>query len=139
MPSSVKKDEVDLSAFPGSRKVYVEGSRPDIQVPMREISLSKTSGIAGEEENAPLRVYDTSGAYTDTEAYTDIRQGLQPHRLCWIAGRGDSEGYEGRAVKVTSASFKSSGRQKCQPAALCAQGYRHGGDGIYRNPRKCDT
>ncbi|MRN56278.1 phosphomethylpyrimidine synthase ThiC [Paenibacillus monticola] len=99
MPSSEKKGNVNLSAFPASRKVYVEGSRPDIRVPMREITLSKTSGMAGEEENAPLRVYDTSGAYTDIEAYTDIRQGLLPHRLCWIAARGDSEAYEGRGIK----------------------------------------
>mgnify|MGYP001343411542 CR=1 FL=1 len=99
MPSSEKKGNVNLSVFPASRKVYVEGSRPDIKVPMREITLSKTTGIAGEEENASLRVYDTSGAYTDTEAYTDIRQGLLPHRLCWITARGDTEAYEGRGIK----------------------------------------
>lgn len=93
------KNVVDLSAFPGSHKVYVEGSTPDIQVPMREITLSRTSGIAGDEENAPVRVYDTSGAYTNDEAHTDIRKGLTPHRFLWIGGRGDSEAYEGRAVK----------------------------------------
>ncbi|ULO06828.1 phosphomethylpyrimidine synthase ThiC [Paenibacillus sp. 19GGS1-52] len=100
MPSSEKKGNVNLSAFPASRKVYVEGSRTDIRVPMREITLSNTSGTALEEVNAPLRVYDTSGAYTDTEAYTDIRQGLLPHRSCWIAARGDSEAYEGRGIKA---------------------------------------
>ncbi|WP_410513525.1 phosphomethylpyrimidine synthase ThiC [Paenibacillus sp. BR2-3] len=99
MPSQEKKDTVDLSAFPGSHKVYVEGSRPDIQVPMREITLSRTSGTAGEEENAPVRVYDTSGAYTNPEAETDIRQGLTPHRFQWIRERGDAEAYEGRAIK----------------------------------------
>ncbi|MCL6605427.1 MAG: phosphomethylpyrimidine synthase ThiC [Paenibacillus sp.] len=99
MPSQTKKDTVNLSAFPGSHKVYVEGSRPDIQVPMREITLSRTSGTSGEEENAPIRVYDTSGAYTNDEAHTDIRQGLAPHRFLWIGCRGDSEAYEGRAIK----------------------------------------
>lgn len=69
-----KNEEVDLSGFPASRKVYVEGSRPDIRVPMREISLSRTEGVAGEEENAPLRVYDTSGMYTDAAEETDIRR-----------------------------------------------------------------
>lgn len=72
-----KNEEVDLSGFPASRKVYVEGSRPDIQVPMREISLSRTEGVAGEEENAPLRVYDTSGIYTDAAEETDIRRGCR--------------------------------------------------------------
>ncbi|WP_438495074.1 phosphomethylpyrimidine synthase ThiC [Paenibacillus sp. IHBB 3054] len=99
MPNQEKKHEVDLCAFPGSHKVYVEGSRPDIQVPMREITLSRTSGTAGEAENAPVRVYDTSGPYTNDEAYSDIRKGLTPHRLQWIAERGDAESYEGRAVK----------------------------------------
>ncbi|MNO39748.1 Phosphomethylpyrimidine synthase [compost metagenome] len=97
MPDSVKKEQVDLSGFPASRKVYVEGSRPDIQVPMREIRLSRTEGVAGEEDNAPLRVYDTSGIYTDAAEETDIRKGLPPHRLGWIAERGDSEEYTGRA------------------------------------------
>ncbi|MBT2289650.1 phosphomethylpyrimidine synthase ThiC [Paenibacillus albidus] len=93
------KGEVDLSAFPGSRKVYVEGTSPDIRVPMREISLSRTSGAAGEEDNAPVRVYDTSGLYTDSEVSTDIRQGLPPHRLRWIEARGDAESYVGRAIR----------------------------------------
>lgn len=99
MTSEMKKDHNYLSAFPNSQKVYVEGSRPDILVPMREITLSPTSGIHGEEENAPIHVYDTSGAYTDAHAQTDIRQGLQPNRLKWIEERGDVEVYEGRTVK----------------------------------------
>lgn len=74
MPEMMKNEEVDLSRFPASRKVYVEGSRPDIQVPMREISLSRTEGVAGEEENEPLRVYDTSGIYTDAAQEADIRR-----------------------------------------------------------------
>jgi phosphomethylpyrimidine synthase len=99
MTSEMKKDSVNLSAFPGSKKVYITGSRPDIQVPMREITLSKTSSYSGEEDNAPVRVYDTSGAYTDTEVLTDIRLGLHPNRLKWIEERGDVEAYEGRTIK----------------------------------------
>jgi len=79
--------------FPASRKVYIEGDKPGVRVPMREIRLTptksfKTSAI---EQNAPLLVYDTSGPYTDQDATLDIRRGLLPLRLAWIMGRGDVE------------------------------------------------
>lgn len=99
MTSERNKAPINLSTFPASQKVYVKGSRPDIQVPMREITLSSTSGLLGEEENAPIQVYDTSGAYTDANMHTDIRHGLEPNRLSWIEERGDAEAYEGRTVK----------------------------------------
>jgi len=99
MTSEMKKETINLSAFPASQKVYVKGSRPDIQVPMREITLSPTSSIHGEEKNAPIHVYDTSGAYTDADIHTDIRHGLQPNRLRWIEERGDAEPYVGRTIK----------------------------------------
>ncbi|WP_027415870.1 phosphomethylpyrimidine synthase ThiC [Aneurinibacillus terranovensis] len=88
-----------LSAFPGSQKVYVEGSRPDIQVPMREIKLSPSSGTYGEAENPPVRVYDTSGLYTDPSYRSDIRKGLPLLRRNWILERGDVEEYEGREIR----------------------------------------
>ncbi|MGH2549509.1 MAG: phosphomethylpyrimidine synthase ThiC, partial [Thermomicrobiales bacterium] len=72
--------------FPASTKVYLEGSRPDIRVPMREIALSPTRSAPGGpviSENAPLRVYDTSGPYTDPLARTEVREGLAPLRLSW--------------------------------------------------------
>ncbi|WP_405106029.1 phosphomethylpyrimidine synthase ThiC [Paenibacillus sp. FSL K6-1217] len=109
MPELMKNGAVDLSGFPASRKVYVEGSRPDIRVPMREISLSRTEGVAGEEENDPLRVYDTSGIYTDAAEETDIRRGLPPLRACWIAERGDSEVYTGRAVRPEDNGIRREG------------------------------
>jgi phosphomethylpyrimidine synthase len=87
------------SAFPGSRKVYQQGSRDDLRVPAREVALAPTSGRFGEEENAPLRVYDTSGPYTDPEAAIDIRQGLLPLRRHWILERGDVEEYDGREIR----------------------------------------
>jgi len=99
MTSEMKKETINLSAFPASQKVYVKGSRPDIQVPMREITLSPTSSIHGEEKNAPIHVYDTSGAYTDADIHTDIRRGLAPNRLRWIEERGDAEAYLGRTIK----------------------------------------
>src|SRR2546425_10779310 len=64
-----------------SKKVYVTGSRPDLRVPMREIALSGG--------NPPLRLYDTSGPYTDPAADLDLKRGLPPLRLAWILGRGD--------------------------------------------------
>ncbi|MBP1966251.1 phosphomethylpyrimidine synthase ThiC [Paenibacillus aceris] len=92
--------DVQVSTFPGSKKVYVQGSRADIQVPVREISLGTSTNIQGEEvANEPIHVYDTSGIYTDTEKQTDIRQGLPANRLSWIEERGDVEAYEGREVK----------------------------------------
>ena len=77
--------------FPNSRKIYVEGSRPDLQVPMREIALTATETESGEEENPSLRVYDSSGLYSDPEASIDLRVGLPPVRAPWIEERGDSE------------------------------------------------
>ncbi|QWU13959.1 phosphomethylpyrimidine synthase [Paenibacillus sophorae] len=82
-----------------SQKVYVKGSREDIRVPMREIALSDTAGVDGVSENAPVRVYDASGPYTDCQVVTDIREGLSPFRRNWILERGDAEEYEGRNVK----------------------------------------
>ncbi|UOY94568.1 phosphomethylpyrimidine synthase ThiC [Ectobacillus sp. JY-23] len=96
----------DFMYFPGSKKVYVEGSRSDIQVPMREISLSPTVDSLGTTENAPFRVYDTSGPYTDMNIATDIRKGLQPLRTNWIVERNDTELYEGRDIQAADNGFK---------------------------------
>jgi phosphomethylpyrimidine synthase len=85
--------------FPASKKVYVEGSRPDIRVPMREIELSPTQTEAGTFENEPVRVYDTSGPYTDSNYEPDIFKGLPELRKKWILERGDVEEYEGREVR----------------------------------------
>ena len=57
--------------IPGSRKIHVEGSRPDIRVPMREVTLTKTPTMFGGEDNAPFAVYDCSGPYTDPDARID--------------------------------------------------------------------
>ena len=81
--------------IPGSRKVFVEGSRPDIRVPMRAIDLAKTPTIFGGEDNAPLAVYDCSGPYTDPSVEIDLSRGLAPLRAQWIAERGDTEALAG--------------------------------------------
>ncbi|MBU6505610.1 MAG: phosphomethylpyrimidine synthase ThiC [Betaproteobacteria bacterium] len=77
--------------MPRSRKIHVTGSRPDIRVPMREISQSDTPSALGAESNPPITVYDTSGPYTDPEVQIDIRSGLSPLREVWITERADTE------------------------------------------------
>ncbi|WP_415885555.1 phosphomethylpyrimidine synthase ThiC [Neptuniibacter sp. QD37_6] len=91
LSQTAKVDTDSVQPFPKSRKVYVEGSRPDIRVPMREISLDDTPTGFGGEKNDPLYVYDTSGPYTDPEVAIDVRKGLQPVREAWILEREDTE------------------------------------------------
>jgi phosphomethylpyrimidine synthase len=86
-----KVDPESVQPFPNSRKVYVSGSRQDLRVPMREISLADTRVGGGVEKNPPIYVYDTSGPYTDPNARIDLRQGLPPLREAWIEERGDTE------------------------------------------------
>ncbi|MDP3609731.1 MAG: phosphomethylpyrimidine synthase ThiC [Methylophilus sp.] len=88
-------DEGATKPFAKSRKIYVEGSRPDIRVPFREISLSDTPSAFGAEKNPPVVVYDTSGPYTDPEVHIDIRNGLPALRASWIMERGDVEQLDG--------------------------------------------
>jgi phosphomethylpyrimidine synthase len=76
-------------------KLYAEGSRPDIRVPMRAISQDDTEASMGAEPNPPVFVYDTSGPYTDPAANIDIRKGLAPLRAAWISERGDTELMDG--------------------------------------------
>jgi len=83
-------DEAAVQPLPRSRKVYVEGSRADIRVPMREISQTDTPAAFGAEKNPPVYVYDTSGPYTDPAVKIDIRSGLAPLRARWIEERGDT-------------------------------------------------
>ncbi|MGN6225409.1 phosphomethylpyrimidine synthase ThiC, partial [Pseudoxanthomonas sp.] len=96
VPSRLLQDTQQLSEsvtrpIPGSRKIFVTGSRPDLRVPMREIALTRTPTLFGGEENAPVTVYDTSGPYTDPEARIDLAAGLQALRARWIEERGDTE------------------------------------------------
>lgn len=88
-------DEGATKPFAKSRKIYVEGSRPDIRVPFREISLSDTRSAFGAEKNPPVVVYDTSGPYTDPDVSIDIRNGLPALRAGWIMERGDVEQLDG--------------------------------------------
>ncbi|MBZ0104867.1 MAG: phosphomethylpyrimidine synthase ThiC [Sulfuricella denitrificans] len=92
---SAHVDEAAVKPLPNSRKIYVQGSRPDIRVPMREISQSETPASFGAEKNPPIFVYDTSGPYSDPGAKIDIRTGLESVRGAWIEGRGDTEPLDG--------------------------------------------
>ena len=97
--SAVLKEElannassVKIDSYPASEKIYVQGSRPDIQVPMRKITLSDTPVHFGAvEKNGPLYVYDTSGVYTDPNVEIDLKKGLSAIRAAWILERDDTE------------------------------------------------
>jgi len=86
---------VKIDSYPASEKVYIEGSRPDIRVPMRKITLSDTPAHFGIEKNTPLFVYDTSGVYTDPDVAVDLQKGLAGIRDAWIAERDDTEELDG--------------------------------------------
>lgn len=87
-----EQDAKDLTRIlPASKKIYIQGSRPDIQVPMRQIELTQTPAGLGGEHNLPIMVYDTSGAYTDPQIDIDLNQGLPNVRDIWIEERNDTE------------------------------------------------
>ncbi|HZS13954.1 MAG TPA: phosphomethylpyrimidine synthase ThiC [Candidatus Dormibacteraeota bacterium] len=97
-------DTPQVAAEPirGSRKAYVQGSRADLRVPVREILLTPLDG----EPPAAVRVYDSSGPYTDPQQRIDIREGLPPLRSAWIRERGDVEEYGGREVQPVDDGLK---------------------------------
>ena len=91
LAATAQVDEAAVHPLPNSRKVYVQGSRPDIRVPMRQVSQSDTPASFGAEPNPPIYVYDCSGPYSDPDVKIDIRSGLEAMRAAWIAERGDTE------------------------------------------------
>ncbi len=107
---SAEVDRQATETFPNSRKIYVQGSRADLRVPMREIAQTPTSSQSKKEENAPFTVYDTSGPYTDPDMEINIRQGLPPLRNAWIEERQDTE-----TLRQCSSQY---GRQRMHIAQL---------------------
>ncbi len=102
-----EQDAKDLTRIlPASSKVYIEGSRPDILVPFREISLTDTPTGLGGEQNLPLRVYDTSGVYTDPNVSIDLNKGLPWVRQTWIEEREDTEVLTGLTSKFGQERLK---------------------------------
>ncbi|WP_024461277.1 phosphomethylpyrimidine synthase ThiC [Marinimicrobium sp. LS-A18] len=103
---SAQVDPHSVAPLPGSSKVYVQGSRPDLRVPMREIALSQTATEFGGEANPSVRVYDTSGPYSDPQAQIDLRRGLPGLRSLWIEERGDTEVLDQASARYTQARLK---------------------------------
>ncbi|RIZ68763.1 MAG: phosphomethylpyrimidine synthase ThiC [Methylococcales bacterium] len=115
---------VKIDSYPASEKIYVQGSRPDIQVPMRKINLSDTPVHFGAvEKNGPLYVYDTSGVYTDPNVEVDLKKGLSAIRSAWIAERNDTEELMG-----PSSEF---GQQRLEDPATASLRFEH-----IRKPRR---
>jgi phosphomethylpyrimidine synthase len=124
LASSAQVDEAAVAPLPNSRKIYVEGSRPDIRVPMREISQADTPTGFGGEKNPPIFVYDCSGPYTDPQAKIDIRSGLPALRQRWIEERGDTE--------VLADLTSEYGRQRAADPSLNDLRF----PGLHRKPRR---
>ena len=114
--NELTSDEVKL---PGSRKIYVETNgntinqnKHNLRVPFREIALSPSRNMNDEiEENPPVRVYDTSGVWTDPTARCDVREGLPQLRREWILKRGDVEEYEGRTITPQDNGYLTKGAE----------------------------
>ncbi len=102
LSESAEVDKASVQPFTGSQKMYVQGSRPDIRVPMREITLADTPTDFGGEKNPPVRVYDTSGPYTDPNVIIDLRTGLGDVRTAWIEERNDTEVLEDSHSEFTN-------------------------------------
>jgi len=110
LSEKAKVDDLVIESFPNSKKIYIQGSRDDIRVPMREISQSPTLVGIVKEENPCIAVYDTSGPYTDPAIDIDIRKGLDHLRKTWIDERSDTE-----ALQQFSSEY---GRQRMQSSEL---------------------
>lgn len=111
--------------FPASRKIHLTGSRPDLQVPLREVSLTNGETVV---------LYDTSGPYTDPSVAIDVRQGLPALRAGWIADRGDTEVYTGRAPQALDDGAKHAERVADSLAALRAEAAA-----LQRTPRRAKS
>ena len=119
MIENTKEKTSDEVTLPASRKIYVEtnGStvnrnKHNLRVPFREIALNASKDFDGRlEENPPVRVYDTSGVWTDPAAKCDVREGLPQLRREWILGRGDVEEYEGREILPQDNGYLTKGAE----------------------------
>jgi phosphomethylpyrimidine synthase len=120
---TARVSEAVTRPFTNSRKIHIQGSRADIRVPMREITLTPTQTDNGIEENPPITVYDTSGPYSDPQAEIDLLKGLPEVRASWIRERGDTE-----VLDQPSSEF---GRRRETDPALAHLRFQH-----LRKPRR---
>jgi phosphomethylpyrimidine synthase len=119
--------------FPKSRRIYKEGSRPDIRVPFREVSLNVTRGVDGRTEtNDPIAIYDTNGPWGDPQIQSDVRDGLPALRQKWIIERGDVEEYEGRRVQPVDNGYRSN--DEARYARIKERGRLEEFPGLRRSP-----
>ena len=115
----LKEKTSDEVALPSSRKIYVETNgntvnenKHHLKVPFREIALSPSRDMNDAvEENPPVRVYDTSGVWTDPQTKCDVREGLPQLRREWILSRGDVEEYEGREITPQDNGYLTKGAE----------------------------
>ena len=116
--------------LPKSSRVYVGGEiHPHIRVPMRQIELAPTKSFDGTlEENAAVRVYDTSGPWGDPHFHGNVEQGLPPLRQKWILKRGDVADYQGRHVRPEDNGYLSAGHGRAISA-------RRGGLSPFETPK----
>ncbi len=108
--------------FPASCKSYLDGSRTDLRVPMREVALTN-----GEK----VHLYDTSGPYTDPSVAIDVRRGLPAVRSAWIEDRGDSEHYQGRTRHALDDGTRNPTRDEARLAEL-----RAAAEALQRTPQR---
>ena len=126
LAATASVDQSAIAPFPNSEKVYIAGSRPDIQVPFRKITQDDTPSMMGAEKNPPIYVYDTSGPYTDPKVKIDIRAGLAPIRAKWIDERNDTE--------LLSGPTSSFGRDRLNDPKLVALRFN-----LKRQPRRAKS
>jgi phosphomethylpyrimidine synthase len=123
---AVTAKRASIRPFAASEKIYVQGSRPDVRVPMRQVVQSDTPASFGAEKNPPIYVYDTSGPYTDPQVSINLRLGLPPLREAWIGERGDTEELSGPSSEY--------GRKRQADPALAHFRFEH-----IRRPRRAKT
>jgi phosphomethylpyrimidine synthase len=122
LENTAKLSEEITQPFPNSRKVYIQGSRADIRVGMREISQASTAASISTEENPVIPIYDTSGPFTDPEVEIDLLKGIPSIRDNWINDRNDTELLDGPSSKY--------GIERQNSPALAHLRFEH-----IRNPR----
>ncbi|HYE35779.1 phosphomethylpyrimidine synthase ThiC [Methylocaldum sp.] len=123
---AVTAKRASIQPFASSEKIYIQGNRPDVRVPMRQVVQSDTPASFGAEKNPPVYVYDTSGPYTDPQVSINLRLGLSPLRDAWIKERGDTDELSGPSSEY--------GRKRQADVALAHLRFEH-----IRRPRRAKS
>ena len=123
---TAKLSEEITRPFSNSSKIYIEGSRPDIRVAMREIKQADTPASFGFEQIPPIPVYDTSGPFTDPDIEIDLMKGMPDVRAAWIEERADTELLDGPSSEY--------GRERLEDPGLQHLRFEH-----IRKPRRAKS